>query len=73
MDFSLIRTYNLETNMEPDCDQQMAFLLTRKPVACSNDNVGTRESPRTRERSIWPIKVTTGTAAIQKKDHADRF
>ena len=56
--------------MDPDCDQQMTFLSTLKPVASSYYSVGTHEPPRNKTSSLLPVKNFPLFAGIQRKAHA---
>ena len=51
-----LRTPLDETKIEPDCDQQMAFLSILQPVASSYDYAGTREPPKSKTSSKLPVK-----------------
>ena len=59
-----LRTPPDQSKMEPGCDQQIELLSTLKPVASSNDHVGTSELPKCKTRSILPDKVISRIAGI---------
>ena len=67
-----LRTPSDETKMKTDCDQQMAFLSTLKPVATSNNYDDTRDPSKSKTSSILPVKYIPSIDGIQRKNHAGR-
>ena len=66
-----LRTPLDETKMEHYHDQQMAVLSTPKPLASSNDHVGTREPPKNQLSSLLSIIVNPSFPGSRRKDHSN--
>ena len=66
-----LRTPLDETKMEHYHDQQMAVLSTLKPLASSNDHVGTREPPKNQLSLLLSIIFNPSFPGSRRKDHSN--